>query len=203
MSNRKCDVALAHSKTMVSLWLASQSPRRASMIKDAFPNAHCQGLEGVDETPTASGTVADKVASICQAKANAIPNGHGYDIVLVCDTVLADPDQLNALMGKPNDAVHAATMLHRLSGRRHQVWSAAGVCIHGHWSFFTEYAVVEIDELPDEVLVDLVLNESWKGKAGGYDLAGPMGVHAKIIHGSTSTVLGIPQAAMDVLASIV
>ncbi len=153
---------------MVSLWLASQSPRRASMIKEAFPDAHCQGLEGVDETPSASGTVAEKVASICRAKADAIPSDHGYDIVLVCDTVLADPDELNALMGKPHDAVHAATMLHRLSGRRHQVWSAAGVCVHGHWSFFTEYAVVEIDELADEVLVDLVLNESWKGKAGGY-----------------------------------
>jgi septum formation protein len=202
MSNRKCDVALARSKAMVSLWLASQSPRRASMIKDAFPDAHCQGLVGVDETPVASGTVAEKVASICQVKADAIPSGHGYDIVLVCDTVLADPDEINALMGKPNDALHAATMLHRLSGRRHQVWSAAGVCVHGHWSFFTEYAVVEIDELPDEVLVDLVLNESWKGKAGGYDLAGPMGVHAKIIDGSTSTVLGIPQAAMDVLNSL-
>ena len=188
---------------MVSLWLASQSPRRASMIKEAFPDAHCQGLEGVDETPSASGTVAEKVASICRAKADAIPSDHGYDIVLVCDTVLADPDELNALMGKPHDAVHAATMLHRLSGRRHQVWSAAGVCVHGHWSFFTEYAVVEIDELADEVLVDLVLNEPWKGKAGGYDLAGPMGMHAKIIDGSTSTVLGIPQAAMDVLASIV
>jgi len=202
MSNRKCDVALARSKAMVSLWLASQSPRRASMIRDAFPSAHCQGLVGVDETPIASGTVAEKVASICQVKADAIPNDHGYDIVLVCDTVLADPDELNALMGKPSDAVHAATMLHRLSGRRHQVWSAAGVCVHGHWSFFTEYAVVEIDELPDEVLVDLVLNESWKGKAGGYDLAGSMGAHAKIIDGSTSTVLGIPQAAMDLLNSL-
>ena len=202
MSNRKCDVALAHSKTMVSLWLASQSPRRASMIKEAFPDAHCQGLEGVDETPSASGSVAEKVASICRAKADAIPSDHGYDIVLVCDTVLADPDELTALIGKPNDAVHAAMMLHRLSGRRHPVWSAAGVCVHGQWSFFTEYAVVEIDELPDEVLVDLVLNESWKGKAGGYDLAGPMGVHAKIIDGSTSTVLGIPQAAMDVLNSL-
>ena len=86
------------------------------MIKEAFPDAHCKGLLGVDETPIASGTVAEKVASICQVKADAIPNDHGYDIVLVCDTVLADPDELNALMGKPSDAVHAATMLHRLSG---------------------------------------------------------------------------------------
>ena len=187
---------------MVSVWLASQSPRRASMIKDIFQNAHCRGVEGVDETPPSSGPVAEKVRSICQAKANAVPSDHGYDLVIVCDTVLADPDEVNELIGKPTDPVHAATMLHRLSGRRHQVWSSAGICLHGQWSFFTEFAVVEFDDLQDETLVELVLNESWKGKAGGYDLAGPMGQHARIIDGSPSTVLGIPRGAMEVLESI-
>ena len=84
---------------MVSIWLASQSPRRTAMIKELFPNAHCEGLQGVDETPMSSGTVAEKVESICQAKAHAIPEDHGYDVVLVCDTVLADPDEVNALLG--------------------------------------------------------------------------------------------------------
>jgi septum formation protein len=187
---------------MVSLWLASQSPRRASMIQSLHPHAHCAGLVGVDETPASTGSVADKVAFICQSKADAVPEGHGFDIVLVCDTVLADPDEVNALLGKPSDAVHAATMLHRLSGRRHQVWSAAGVCVHGHWNYFVESAIVEIDELSDEHLVELVLNESWKGKAGGYDLAGPMGAHARLVDGASSTVLGIPKEAMDLLNSI-
>ncbi len=201
MSNRKCNVPLGLLNSMVSIWLASQSPRRTAMIKELFPNAHCEGLQGVDETPMSSGTVAEKVESICQAKAHAIPEDHGYDVVLVCDTVLADPDEVNALLGKPRDSLHAATMLHRLSGRRHQVWSSAGLCIHGHWRFFTEFSVVEIEQLPDEVLVDLVLNNSWKGKAGGYDLAGEMGNYAQIIDGGESTVLGIPQEAMDVLSS--
>ena len=172
------------------------------MIKELFPNAHCEGLQDVDETPTSSGTVAEKVESICQAKARAIPKEHGYDVVLVCDTVLADPDEVNALLGKPRDSLHAATMLHRLSGRRHQVWSSAGLCIHGQWSFFTEYSVVEIEQLTDEVLVELVLNNSWQGKAGGYDLAGDMGKHAQIIDGGESTVLGIPRETMDLLLSI-
>ena len=118
---------------------------------------------------------------------------------MVCDTVLADPDEVDGLLGKPRDAIHAATMLHRLSGRRHQVWSAAGILLHGQWQFFVEHAVVEIEALSDEALVELVMNESWKGKAGGYDLAGPMGAYASLIDGSESTVLGIPQSALDAL----
>jgi len=117
----------------------------------------------------------------------------------VCDTVLADPDEVNLLLGKPRDAVHAATMLHRLSGRRHQVWSAAGLCVHGTWRYFVEHSVVEIDALTDEKLVELVLNDSWKGKAGGYDLAGPMRDHARLVDGSEATVLGIPQGAIEAL----
>ena len=60
---------------------------------------------------------------------------------------------------------------------------------------------MEIDSLTDEQLIELVLTESWKGKAGGYDLAGPMGKYAQLIDGSESTVLGIAGEAMDLLKS--
>jgi septum formation protein len=188
---------------MVSLWLASQSPRRAAMVKAVAANATCKGLEGVDETPPSFGSVSEKVLSICQQKAKAVPQNHPFDVVLVCDTVLADPDEVVLILGKPSDALEAASMLHRLSGRRHQVWSAGGIMVQGQWNFFVEHAVVEIEALSDEALVELVLNESWKGKAGGYDLAGPMGAYAKLVDGSETTVLGIPQEVMDILGSLV
>jgi septum formation protein len=81
------------------------------------------------------------------------------------------------------------------------VWSATAVQLHGEWRFYVEYAIVEIDELSDEQLIELILNESWKGKAGGYDLAGPMGAYARLIDGDESTVLGIAGTAMEVLTS--
>jgi predicted house-cleaning NTP pyrophosphatase (Maf/HAM1 superfamily) len=48
-------------------------------------------------------------------------------------------------------------------------------------------------------LVELILSKSWQGKAGGYDLAGPMGNWAKIVDGSESTVLGIASQALEEL----
>jgi len=182
----------------VNVWLASQSPRRADMLQSLFPNIKCEGFSDVDETP-GPGSVDAQVLSICQKKSEAVSDGHGFDLVIVCDTLLADPDDMDSVLGKPSDTVEAAVMLHRLSGRRHQVWSATGILLQGHWRFFVEHAIVEIDTLTDEQLVELVLNDSWKGKAGGYDLAGPMGEYARLVDGHESTVLGIAGEAMELL----
>ena len=93
-------------------------------------------------------------------------------------------------------------MLHRLSGRRHRVWSSTGIYFSGNWKFFTDSAIVEIKQLSDEELIELVLNKSWLGKAGGYDLAGEMSKYAKLVDGEESTVLGIAESAMELLDQI-
>lgn len=183
---------------MVNIWLASKSPRREQILRDMFPEIFCQGIEGVEEKPP-FGEVDYQVLEICKQKAKAAdedPQIKEYDLVVVCDTMLCDPDDHLLSIGKPKDEVEAAMMLFRLSGRRHQVWSATGIKKAGNWKFYCEYSIVEISPLPDEVLVELILSKSWQGKAGGYDLAGPMGEWAQIIDGSESTVLGIASQAL-------
>jgi len=185
-------------ENMTDIWLASKSPRRQQMLREIFPNILCQGIEGVDEKPP-TGEVDYQVLEICKSKAMAAdlePHVDEYDIVIVCDTMLSDPDDLMLSIGKPKDEIEAAMMLHRLSGRRHQVWSATGIKKAGKWKYYCEYSIVEISPLSDEVLVELILSKSWQGKAGGYDLAGPMGKWAQIIYGSESTVLGIASQAL-------
>jgi septum formation protein len=181
-----------------TVWLASKSPRRAQLLRDVFPNIVCQGIEGVDEKPPI-GEVEYQVLEICKKKARAADlesQISNYDIVIVCDTMLCDPDDSMLSIGKPVDEIEAAMMLHRLSGRRHQVWSATGIKKLAKWKFYCESSIVEIYPLPDEVLVELILSKSWHGKAGGYDLAGPMSQWAKLIDGSELTVLGIASQAL-------
>jgi len=48
----------------------------------------------------------------------------------------------------------------------------------------------------------MVLNKSWVGKAGAYDLAGPMSSYARLVEGDESTVLGIAGDAMELLVSL-
>ena len=63
-------------------------------------------------------------------------------------------------------------------------------------------ATVNIDTLSDDVLEALVVSESWRGKAGSYDLAGAMGQYAEIIDGDEETVLGLCPQTFDYLRSI-
>ncbi len=187
---------------MLRVWLASGSSRRKQMLEDIFPNLVCQALEGVDEIAEQA-KVSEQVLEIAQKKAEAIKDNFDYDLIIVSDTMLADPDIDNISIGKPTDEVDAAMMLHRLSGRRHRVWSSTGIYFSGNWKFFTDSAIVEIKQLSDEELIELVLSKSWVGKAGGYDLAGEMSKYAKLVDGEESTVLGIAGSAMELLNQMV
>ena len=183
------------------VWLASQSSRRAEMLGQIFPDLTCQGINTVDETSSAL-DVSGQVLEICQKKASAITDNVDYELVVVSDTMLQDPDVDSLAMGKASDAIEAAAMLHRLSGRRHRVWSATGIFYRGSWEFHLNQAIVEFENLSDEVLVELVLNNSWVGKAGSYDLAGAMGEFARLVEGDEATVLGIASDAMARLVEL-
>ena len=117
-------------------------------------------------------------------------------------------------MGKPEDGQHAMAMLLRLSGNRHRVWSSTALVyppngqgehsLHGGWSadIWTESAVVEFDQLSQERLIELVSSESWKGKAGAYDLAGAASQDARLVDGEEVTVLGFAPSAISKLQSM-
>ncbi len=182
----------------MGVWLASASKRRAQILEKMVKPLHVEALEGIDETPPV-GVVSEQVLAICRRKASAVPNGHGFDVVIVADTMVGDPDDANAAMGKPDDSMHALAMLKRLSGRRHQVWSATGLQICGDWTFFVEQAVVEFDELSEDLLDKLISSDSWQGKAGAYDLAGMMRPNARLIDGNETTVLGLASSALRLI----
>jgi len=182
----------------MGIWLASASQRRAQILNDRFGEVHVEALPDVDETPP-SGSVSSQVLAICRRKAAAVEQGHGFKAVVVADTMVADPDDINAAMGKASGELEAASMIKKLSGCRHQVWSATGIQICGDWTFFVESAIVEIEELSIETISELITSKSWVGKAGSYDLAGAMGDYAKLVDGDELTVLGFAPSGLRLL----
>ena len=50
------------------------------------------------------GTVDAQVLHIAKQKAEAVGNAHPGSIVLVADTMLADPDDATIALGQPSDA---------------------------------------------------------------------------------------------------
>ena len=105
-------------------------------------------------------------------------------------------------MGQPNNRHEALNMLLRLSGRNHRVWTGTALIQGDKVECWVESATVSIDLLDEDVLEALIVSDSWRGKAGGYDYAGPMGDFATIIDGVEETVLGFTPQLFAALSMI-
>tara|TARA_Y100000996_G_scaffold95656_1_gene68272 strand:- start:396 stop:1025 length:630 start_codon:yes stop_codon:yes gene_type:complete len=149
--------------------------------------------------------------AMAAAKEKASEGENVADIILVSDTLVEDPDDERAALGKPKDESSAAFSLIRLSGRRHRVWSSTAIIsrktgdidVGDDWlaTIWTDYAIVEFEQMEEDEIIDLINSRSWDGKAGGYDLAGDAGKFARVIDGEEVTVLGFSNRAIDSLSS--
>ena len=206
---------------MTRILLASKSERRISWLKENLEDSDFRffssALKSTEIKPPKGFEVSKQVEIVCQSKAeNArIENKlsinrreRNYDAILVSDTMIEDPDDYTLSIGKPKDALTATSNLIRLSGRKHRVWSSTSVLLprevataNGKWDILnrTNGATVEFSELGDDEIYKLVSSESWKGKAGGYDLAGIAGEFCRVTEGEEVTVLGFSPDAMNIL----
>tara|TARA_B100000035_G_scaffold227826_1_gene196128 strand:+ start:1085 stop:1669 length:585 start_codon:yes stop_codon:yes gene_type:complete len=181
--------------------LASASERRGAILRQRFANVEQVALKGVDESVPRQ-VLSEQVKEVASRKAKAVVFNDEFDVVVVSDTLVEDPDDEQAALGKPTSKEQAVAMLLRLRGRRHRVWSATMVHAMEIWHSSVEHAVVEIEDFSDDALVELIESDSWVGKAGGYDLAGMMGKYAQLIEGTEPTVLGFTQSSLDLLDDV-
>jgi len=107
----------------MSLILASASPRRAELLRNAnvafiVEPAHLR------EEPLPNERPLDYAQRLACDKARAVFARHPADAVLGADTVVVVDEHL---LEKPRDERDAARMLNLLSGRTHQV--ITGICL--------------------------------------------------------------------------
>jgi MAF protein len=115
-----------------TLLLASASPRRRELIKLPGLPVETTSVD-VDEVPLPGERAAEMARRLSREKALAaarqvrIPHPHKdawqstFRILLASDTVVSLDDEP---LGKPRDAAEARSMLQRLRGRVHQVYTA-------------------------------------------------------------------------------
>ena len=204
---------------MPLILLASASERRRQILsenlKDQDTYLEFYTLREPEQEVSSGMEVNLQVESSCirkamaAAKENASEGGNVADIILVSDTLVEDPDDERAALGKPKDESSAAFSLIRLSGRRHRVWSSTAILsrkigdidVGEDWlaTIWTDYAIVEFMQMGEDGIIDLINSRSWEGKAGGYDLAGAAGKFASVVDGEEVTVLGFSNRAIDSL----
>ena len=173
------------------LVLASTSPRRQELL----------GLLGLpfevigslyDESVISPDGMApaDYVTQLAQGKASEVAGRLDADaLVIGADTtVVLDGQFLN----KPTGPDDAASMLRRLSGRTHEVYT--GLCvIHGQ-TLLTNYTVTEVTfaALTDETIAAYVATGEPLDKAGAYGIQGKALSFIPSINGDYFNVVGLP-----------
>jgi septum formation protein len=171
------------------LILASQSPRRAEILRQAGIPFTVRAA-GVDETLLEAERPGPYVRRLAQAKALAVDAAPG-EIVLGADTtVVAAGD----LLAKPADAADACRMLSHLSGRRHEVLT--GICLRRGDQILTDHAATAVwfATLSAQEITDYVASGEPMDKAGAYAIQGLASKFVERIDGCYFNVMGLPVA---------
>jgi len=171
------------------LVLASQSPRRAEILRQAGIPFTVR-VASVDESARPGETPEDYVRRLAEAKALAAPAAP-EEIVLGADTTVVIDNQM---LAKPEDDRDARRMLTLLSGRRHEVLT--GIClkrgeqrIRGHAVTAVWFAPLSAREIDDYVASGEPMD-----KAGGYAVQGAASKFIPRIEGCYFNVVGLPIA---------
>lgn len=180
------------------LVLASQSASRRAMLTAAGVAFEAVAA-GVDEESAKAALLHDGLAArdmadaLAELKAIKVSSGDGQALVLGCDSVVALED--GTMLDKPVSRDQAADHLRRLSGRRHELVSAAVIAEGGRpvWRV-VDRAKMEVRPLSD-AFIAAYLDLEWPaiaGCVGCYRIEGPGAQLFGRITGSHFTVLGLP-----------
>jgi septum formation protein len=118
-------------------------------------------------------------------------------LVIGSDTVVSLDGEI---LGKPSDEEEAFSMLSRLSGRTHQVYTGVAVLagterIEQQIVFF-EKTDVDFYPVSEEEIRSYIASGEPMDKAGAYGIQGRGGRFVRRIRGDYNTVVGLPAARL-------
>lgn len=178
------------------LILASQSSARRAMLEAAGVSFEAMRA-GVDEDSAKVSLAGlpprDLADALAELKAVKLSASHTDALVLGCDSVVALED--GTLLDKPATREDAVDHLRMLSGKRHDLISAAVIAEGGRavWRH-VDRARMLVRPLSEEFIASYVKTE-WpaiSGCVGCYRIEGPGVQLFAGIEGSQFTVLGLP-----------
>jgi septum formation protein len=187
------------SKPPAFVYLASQSPRRATLL-DQLGIAHRPLLPGPDEDAEslellhAGETPERYVQRVTALKLDAAAlrlrrRGLAGAPVLCADTTVALGDHI---LGKPADEADARRMLALLSGTTHQVLTAVALQSGARRDAALSVSQVRFAHMTPGQIAHYVASGEPMGKAGAYAIQGRAGAYVEHIEGSHSGIMGLP-----------
>ncbi|MEK9626721.1 MAG: nucleoside triphosphate pyrophosphatase [Gammaproteobacteria bacterium] len=178
---------------MPTLCLASESPRRATLLRQAGYDFQTLAPQ-IDESNKLGETPQDLVTRLSAAKAWASkqaagPAGVQAAVFLGADTVVVLNNQV---LGKPKNREDAVSMLLRLSGSTHEVITAVTVDSQHRQVTRVVRSRVTFCSIPRSVVETYCQGDEPLDKAGGYAIQGQAAIFVERLEGSYSAVMGLP-----------
>ena len=173
----------------MKLILASKSPRRQELLRQLGLEFQIM-TEDVDEHMDPEKSPIDEVARVSGSKAEAVlPQIGSEDVLLCADTIVVLDGEI---MGKPKDEEEAFSMLRRLSGNTHRVYTAVTVCHHGERRTAVEETEVSFRRLSDREIRAYIDSGEPMDKAGAYGIQGKAACFVSGLKGDYFNVMGLP-----------
>ena len=171
--------------------LASNSPRRKELLQRMGVNFKVRTLFGIDESYPDSLRGEDIVCYISRNKAKAYQSSMApNELLITADTIVYVDGEV---MGKPKNAEQAKEMLHKLSGKTHQVITGVSIVTAKRTENFGVTSQVKFTNITDEEINFYVDNYLPFDKAGAYGIQEWIGIVAvEEIKGSYFNVVGLP-----------
>lgn len=181
------------------LVLASNSPRRQDFFRE-------QGLDFTLEIPEQDepGPLPDEApeayalraaSSKAEQALRQLRRKNPADaVVIAADTIVTlEEDGKPFILGKPADEAEAVAMLTRMVGRSHEVITACCLLpLEGEGRAFADRTEVRFAPWPLPVLQAYAATGEPLDKAGAYGIQGQGAFLAESVHGSWTTVVGLP-----------
>lgn len=172
---------------MKKLILASSSPRRRDLLRQVGIDFIIRTAD-VDESLVTTNDPKERVRQLAIIKGENVA-AEKDEVILAADTIVA---YKNEIFNKPKNEEEAFTMIHRLSGNTHDVYTGVYIRSNDKIVTFVEHTLVEFWPLKEEEIRRYVRTKEPYDKAGGYGIQSVGALFVKQTIGDYYSVVGLP-----------
>ena len=169
--------------------LASNSPRRKELLLGLGFDYEVRTLQGLDESYP-EGLSMEEIPQYISRKKAAAYNLEPDELLITADTIVFLEGEV---LGKPADEAEAKEMLHKLSGKTHQVVTGVTLTTTEMQHSFCSVSQVTFAQLSEAEIDHYVTQYRPFDKAGAYGIQEWIGyIGVTSIEGSYFNVMGLP-----------
>ena len=178
------------------LILASSSPRRYQLLALAGWKFNVS-VTNVNESQYPNESPSDYVLRLAETKARTI-QADADQIILAADTTVVDGMDI---LGKPRDNAEAISMLTRLRGHKHQVYTGIALLRQSDGLLLKDLCVTDVPmrDYSDEEIETYVATGDPLDKAGAYAIQHPQFHPVASLEGCYASVMGLPMCHVILL----